>query len=309
MLSQQACQQHGSAPLQQQHQQRPRCLLHKRTLQTIVPCQVVQQQQQQHRLLQRIAASNQNNTQAQQSMDLEMAVPEDQRPVNELAALKQAWLYSWAVLPLGDYVKRLALVFGFFFAFVGAPIADQTFDLSKTPLEFVLSAGIGSSLVVAIAMVRIYLGWSYVGDRLLSAAVPYEETGWYDGQTFVKPPEVLTRDRLLATYEVRPTLAKLRSTLLGMGGILLVTALLLLGLIKAGTDADGVYGRGSMPVPRQVTADGVLYGKRVKDLRELADNDELAAEEAAAQGGVPGYCGDRLLRAYAGGQYCSKFDN
>lgn len=35
-------------------------------------------------------------------------------------------------------------------------------------------------------------------------------------------------------------------------------------------------------------ADGVLYGKRVKDLRELADNDELAAEEAAAQGGVPG---------------------
>lgn len=78
----------------------------------------------------------------------------------------------------------------------------------------------------------------------------------YDGQTFVKPPEVLTRDRLLATYEVRPTLAKLRSTLLGMGGILLVTAVLLFGLIRAGTDEDGVYGRGARPVPRQVTAGG-----------------------------------------------------
>lgn len=33
-------------------------------------------------------------------------------------------------------------------------------------------------------------GWSYVGDRLLSAVVPYEETGWYDGQLYVKPPEV-----------------------------------------------------------------------------------------------------------------------
>lgn len=33
-------------------------------------------------------------------------------------------------------------------------------------------------------------GWSYVGDRLLSAVVPYEETGWYDGQLWVKPPEV-----------------------------------------------------------------------------------------------------------------------
>jgi hypothetical protein len=65
-----------------------------------------------------------------------------------------------AVLPLGDYVKRLAIIFGFFFVFVGkfwhncaplpaavrggssddilcccsagAPIADQTFDFSKT---------------------------------------------------------------------------------------------------------------------------------------------------------------------------------
>jgi hypothetical protein len=70
----------------------------------------------------------------------------------------------------------------------------------------------------------------------------------------VKPPEVLTRDRLLATYEVRPTLAKLRSTLLSMGGILLVTSVLLFGLIRAGTDEDGVYGRGARPVPRQVTA-------------------------------------------------------
>lgn len=35
-------------------------------------------------------------------------------------------------------------------------------------------------------------GWSYVGDRLLSAVVPYEESGWYDGQMWVKPPEVGT---------------------------------------------------------------------------------------------------------------------
>jgi len=33
-------------------------------------------------------------------------------------------------------------------------------------------------------------------------AVDYEETGWYDGEVFVKPPEVLTRDRLLGMYEV-----------------------------------------------------------------------------------------------------------
>jgi hypothetical protein len=59
---------------------------------------------------------------------------------------------------------------------------------------------------------------------------------------FVKPPEVLTRDRLLGTYEVKPVLAKLRRTLLGAGGMLLVVSVLLFGLIKAGTDEDGVYG-------------------------------------------------------------------
>lgn len=40
-----------------------------------------------------LAAKKQS--QALDSLDLEIAVPEEQRPVNELAALKQAWLYSW----------------------------------------------------------------------------------------------------------------------------------------------------------------------------------------------------------------------
>jgi len=43
----------------------------------------------------------------------------------------------------------------------------------------------------------------YVGDRLRTATLDYEETGWYDGATFHKPQEVLVRDRLLAAYEAR----------------------------------------------------------------------------------------------------------
>lgn len=54
--------------------------------------------------------------------------------------------------------------------------------------------------------------------------------------------------------------------------------------------------------PRQVTPDGVIYSKRTGSLTQLMNDDELAAEEAAAQGGVPGYCGDRMLTALAGGQ-------
>lgn len=64
----------------------------------------------------------------------------------------------------------------------------------------------------------------------------------YDGQVFVKPPEVLTRDRLLASYQVRPVLDKLRQTLLGAGVILLASSVLLVGLLQSGTDEYGVYG-------------------------------------------------------------------
>lgn len=239
---------------------------------------------------------------------LEMAVPSEQRPVNELAALRQAALYSWATLSLPEYASRLAITWAVFFSVIGGPIAYQTFDPFLQPAEFCLSAGVGSLMVVAVAVLRIYLGWAYVGDRLLSAAVEYEETGWYDGQVFVKPPEVLARDRLLGAYEVKPVMQRLKSTLTGSGLALLLSTVLLFGLIRSGADSDGVYGRGAARVVRREANGEVIYSAGVRSLADLRDDDKAAAEEAAAQNGRPGYCGDRHLRAAAGGQYCAKFD-
>ena len=61
--------------------------------------------------------------------------------------------------------------------------------------------------------------------------------------------------------------------------------------------------------PRQVANEGLAFSRNVVRLTDLRDDDDLAAEEAAAQGGMPGYCSDRYFRAAAGGQYCNKFDN
>lgn len=44
--------------------------------------------------------------------------------------------------------------------------------------EFIAGASFGSFLAVSTVAVRLYLTWSYVGERLLSATVEYEETGW-----------------------------------------------------------------------------------------------------------------------------------
>ncbi len=47
------------------------------------------------------------------------------------------------------------------------------------PIETILSAAVGGFVVVSAAVLRVYLGYAYVGNRLLTASLDYEETGWY----------------------------------------------------------------------------------------------------------------------------------
>ncbi|XP_039114248.1 protein CONSERVED IN THE GREEN LINEAGE AND DIATOMS 27, chloroplastic isoform X1 [Dioscorea cayenensis subsp. rotundata] len=154
---------------------------------------------------------------------LEIEVPFEQRPVNEYSSLKDGILYSWGELSPGSFFFRLGGLWFVTFIVLGGPIAAASFDPSKDPLRFALAAGTGTLLLVSLVVLRIYLGWSYVGNRLLSAVVPYEETGWYDGQMWVKPPEVLARDRLLGSYKVKPVIKLLKQTLVGTGVLLVTT--------------------------------------------------------------------------------------
>ncbi|KAG5528518.1 hypothetical protein RHGRI_029264 [Rhododendron griersonianum] len=121
---------------------------------------------------------------------LEVEVPFEQRPVNEYSSLKDGGLYSWGELSPSSFFLRLGGLWLVTFTVLGAPIAAASFNPSREPLRFALAAGTGTLFLVSLIVLRIYLGWSYVGDRLLSAVIPYEETGWYDGQMWVKPPEV-----------------------------------------------------------------------------------------------------------------------
>lgn len=67
-------------------------------------------------------------------------------------------------------------------------------------------------------------------------------------------------------------------------------------------------GRGAARAPRQVTLNGIIYSDKVKSLADLRDDEDAAAAEALAQGGRPGYCGDRYFKAAAGGHMCDHFD-
>lgn len=150
--------------------------------------------------------------------DAEYEVPREQRPINELASLKEDALSGWACLETSPYFLRLGAMWLLLGVVVGSPVSAVTFQPGKDPVEFTLAAAAGAAVAVMLLSVRTYLAWTYVGDRLFSAVVEYEESGWYDGQTWVKTPEVLTRDRLAGAYEVRPVVGRLRNTLLGGAG-------------------------------------------------------------------------------------------
>ncbi|KAJ3697872.1 hypothetical protein LUZ61_001577 [Rhynchospora tenuis] len=241
---------------------------------------------------------------------LEIEVPFEQRPVNEYSSLKDSTLYSWAGLSPSSFFSRLGGLWLITFTVLGAPISAASFDPSKDPLRFFLAAGIGTLLLVSLVVLRIYLGWSYVGDRLLSAVVPYEETGWYDGQMWVKPPEVLARDRLLGSYKVKPVINLLKQTLVGTGALLVTAVFLFVFSTPVEDYIHNLYD--SRENSLTSSSSKAKISLRKEDLlrlpAEVIKDDDLAAAAAKAADGRPVYCRDRYYRALAGGQYC-KWDD
>lgn len=138
-------------------------------------------------------------------------VPSEQLPINEYQELKNSWFFSWATLDLGNYAKNMVWVWGWSWS-IGGPLAHASFPPQKALGHFILCGAGVSALFLGLALLRLYLGWSYVRDRLADQVVVYEESGWYDGQIWDKPPEVLTRDKLIVTYEIQPILQRLKRT-------------------------------------------------------------------------------------------------
>jgi hypothetical protein len=145
-------------------------------------------------------------------------VPIEQQPINEYEQLKDSWFFSWATLTLPKYVKKLVLLA--LIGLIGAsPIAAYSFPITKKPLLFTLASGLGGFFILAIVLVQLYLGWRYVCDRLQQDVIFYEESGWYDGQSWAKTKEILERDRLVVSYQVKPILNRLKQTILVLLGL------------------------------------------------------------------------------------------
>jgi len=142
-------------------------------------------------------------------------VPQEQQPLNEYQELKESWFFSWVTLPWPQYLAKLAWV-GVWSCPISVPVAAASFPPVKYPVQFVLCAAAGAGFILGLALLRMYLGWFYVRSRLDNPTVVYEESGWYDGQSWSKTPEVLLQDQLIVSYQLEPILRRLRQTFYGL---------------------------------------------------------------------------------------------
>lgn len=157
-------------------------------------------------------------------------VPIEQQPIHEYEQLKESWLFDWGVLALGQYSKKVAWV-SFWSGVLAVPLAVSIFPPRQDSLQFILSSLMGICLLTGLFLSRIYLGWNYVKNRLKRDRIFYEESGWYDGQTWLKPTTMLNRDRLVVSYEVEPILARLKNTYGLLAGIVVSSCLIWLAFV------------------------------------------------------------------------------
>nr|BDA99315.1 photosystem I assembly protein Ycf36 [Cryptomonas sp. NIES-3952] len=140
-------------------------------------------------------------------------VPKHQRPLTEFNELKNAFGFSWTLESPTSFFKTV-LSFLIYIVLGVSLLVAMSFKWQSHIEEFIFWIILTSFFILAIWILRIYLAWIYIYDRLMNATVTYEESGWYDGQTWIKTNDILIQDRLVGVYEILPVLNRLKLILM-----------------------------------------------------------------------------------------------
>jgi len=215
------------------------------------------------------------------------AVPEEQRPANEYLDLISAPLFDWADEESGNkgLMIRLTALYTFCFAAVCWPISGATFSGDGFLWHKLCASNVGAFGVILFLLIRLYTGWGYIGSRLNSKTIEYEESGWYDGAIEEKTTAEIARDLLLYRANVLPVKERLKTFTLVAGSLWVASCVAL----------NAVYA--SKPLFNEYDAEL---------LNRLRQDEEVANVAAQQSNGRPTYCDSRYYRAIAnGGQGCN----
>jgi len=151
-------------------------------------------------------------------------VPREQQPTNEFIELSKSNIFSW---PKTKKSLILVLIKFWVFAFIIFLVISTGSIYFKTSLlKYILLSFFSSLSIPLLISIRLYIGWNHVFRRLTSERVEYEESGWYDGQVWIKPLLLKEKESLIASIEVKPILKNLIQifsiiSVLALSGILL----------------------------------------------------------------------------------------
>ena len=134
-------------------------------------------------------------------------VPKEQQPTNEFIELSKSIIFSWPKTKKSLVLILIKFWVGAFTLFLVISSGSVYFKTSL--LKYILLSFFSSLSIPLLIIIRLYLGWKHVFKRLTSERVEYEESGWYDGQVWIKPLVLKEKESLIASIEVKPILKNL----------------------------------------------------------------------------------------------------
>ena len=146
-------------------------------------------------------------------------VPKEQQPTNEFIELSKSKIFSWPKSNKLFLFVLLKLWLATFIVFILISSGSAYFKTSI--LKYIFLSLFSSLSLPFLLSIRLYLGWNHIFKRLISEKVEYEESGWYDGQIWIKPINLREKESLIAMLEVKPILNNIIQTL----SIILIFAL------------------------------------------------------------------------------------
>ena len=147
-------------------------------------------------------------------------VPSEQQPTNEFIELSKSKIFSWPKSKKSLIFALIKFWIGTFIIFL--VISSGSIYFKSSLLKYILLSFFSSLAIPLLISIRLYLGWNHVFKRLNSEKVEYEESGWYDGQVWIKPLVLKEKESLIASIEVKPIL----KNLIQISSILSILALL-----------------------------------------------------------------------------------
>ena len=152
-------------------------------------------------------------------------VPSEQQPTNEFIELSKSIIFSWPKTMKSLILVLIKFWVGAFLLFL--IISSGSIYFKTSLLKYILISFFSSLSIPLLISIRLYLGWNHVFKRLTSEKVEYEESGWYDGQVWIKPLVLKEKESLIASNEVKPILKNLIQifsiiSVLALSGILLL---------------------------------------------------------------------------------------